>query len=225
MERLTLRAYVVAGLLVVTAAWAQLSPRPGKVVGKTEAWMEQVTPMKVDGSSFIPDSDPKNLYCSYKDIPMVYDALRPTVGIVARRFQIGGRLYDVTLIASNDRSSFHDPRVCFTAQGYDLTDGPLVNIPTKTRGNIPATLAPIKAPDGRPSTAVYFYKGPRGFYGTTTSLKFALFWDQLAGRSNLDGVFYRFILDGESSPEAQEKLIKFVSTYMDQANHDSNGYF
>src|ERR1051325_9937753 len=114
MEGLNVRAYIVAGLLLATAAWSQFSPRPGKVPGRTEAWMEQVAPKAVANYRFIPSIDPadNDALCSYKSPKMVYDTLAPTVGILARVFESSGQKFDVTLIASRDRASFHDPRVC-----------------------------------------------------------------------------------------------------------------
>src|SRR2546422_300996 len=124
MERLRLHAYVTACLLLITAAWAQFSPRPGKVAGKTEAWMEQVAP---------------------------------------------------------------------------------------------ATLVTLTTPDGKPSVAVYFYKGPRGYYGSTMQFKLALLKDQLMGRADLDGIFFRFIPEGEMTQSTQAQLIQFISHYIETA--------
>lgn len=227
MEGLNVRAYIVTGLLLVTAAWSQFSPRPGRVAGRTETWMEQVAPKEVEGYRFIPSTNPdEGALCSYKDPKIVYDVLTPTVGILARVYEAGGQKFDVTLIASRDRASFHDPRVCFTAQGYNIVNEEQISIPTKSRGNIPATLAQMTGPDGKPTVAVYFYRGPRGFFGTTMSLKIALLLDQVKGRTDLDGVFYRFIPQGlDSKALDPQRLENFIGLYMDKAGKDSNGYF
>lgn len=226
MEGLSKRAYVVAGLLAAFAVFVYLTPKPGAVPGRTEEWMEKVAPARVANYGFI--SSPENPQCTYKTSKMVYDTLVPTVGILARVYEAQGKKYDVTLIASRDRGSFHDPRVCFTAQGYNITDEQSILIPTKTRGNIPATLAKMTSPNSGESVAVYFYRGAKGFYGGTTSLKIAMVWDQVKGLPSNDAVFYRFISMGDgsgTSPESVESLKRFIALYMDQANKDSKGYF
>jgi len=232
MERLKLNVYIVCGLLLATAAWSQYSPKPEKIAGKTEAWLEEVAPKTVGDFSFLPDrsqpdSDP---LCSYKDPKEVYDSLAPTIGILARVYQSGAQAFDTTLIASRDRVSFHDPRVCFTAQGWVIGDEQQITIPTQTRQEIPATMVQLTGPDGKPGIAVYFYKGPRGYYGSTTRFKIALLMDQLKGRADLDGIFYRFIpmamLDKDQVTQAdKDRLIQFISQYMDEAGQKSGGYF
>jgi hypothetical protein len=220
MEGLKLRSFVVAGLMLLTAAWAAVSSRPQVVASRDEDWMKKTAPARVGDFDFL-TSNSMEPGATYKSPQMVYDALHPTVGILARVYEHGGEAYDVNLIASRDRASFHDPRVCFTAQGYSIQSDEAITIKTKTRGDIPATLAAMKGPQG-PTLAVFFYRGPNGFYGTTMNLKWALLWEQLRGNNNLDGVFYRFIPTGVPD---RDRLIKFVQDYMDLAGKQSDGYF
>lgn len=220
MEGLSLRAYIVTGLFVAFAAWVYVTPKPGKVEGKNEDWMESVAPAKVASYSFLPSGeDPQ---CSYKSPEMVYDTLVPTVGILARVYEHEGQRFDVTLIASRDKASFHDPRVCFTAQNYEITEEQSITIDTKTRGQIPATLAKMTTPDKGQAVAVFFYRGNHGFYGNTTRLKFSMLGDQIMGRSDTDAVFYRFIPSGDLSVD---RLKSFIALYMDTAGKSSKGYF
>ncbi len=224
MEGLKIRSFVVAGLMAVTAAWAAVSSRPQIVKdNKDEKWMKQVAPVQFDSFRFEPhiSNDAVDDLESYHSSKMVYDTLQPTVGILARVYDSGTQRYDVTLIASRDRASFHDPRVCFTAQGYEIVDEQSINIPTKTRGIIPVTLAKMKSDQGT-SLAIFFYRGPAGFYGTTMSLKWSLWFDQLAGKAFTDAVFYRFVALGDGD---QDRLISFVGNYMDAAGKSSRNYF
>jgi len=226
MEGLKVRAFVLTGILLATGALCAFSPRPGSVPGLDEHWMETHTPRTGKFQFLKPATPPDgDDLCTYKDPKEIYDDLKPTVGILARVYDYDGHQYDVNLIASRDKASFHDPHVCFTAQRYTIVDGPLVSIPTKTRGEIQATLADLTSPDGKPALAVYFYRGPKGFYGTTMGLKWALLFDQFKGRVDLDGVFYRFIFDGPDDPDNQQRLIGFIGDYMDEAGKDSGGYF
>lgn len=220
MEGLKLRSFILCGLMLVTAGLAAISTRPKPVTGKDETWMKKVVPGTIGQYSFIPSAkDPEESYHCEK---MVYDGLLPTVGMLARVYQAGNNSYDVNLIASRDRNSFHDPRVCFTAQRYTIVQEDPITIKTKTRGEIPATYAQMTGPNG-PTAAVFFYRGPNGaFYGTTMGLKWKLFFDALSGKADLDGVFYRFIPMQNLDKDA---LVAFVSQFMDESGKASGGYF
>jgi hypothetical protein len=220
MEGLKLRAYVLAGLFAVSAVAVYLTPKPTSVPGRDENWMEKVAPARVANYAYI--ASPEDPQCTYKSPKMVYDTLIPTVGILARVYEYQGQRFDVTLIASRDRASFHDPRVCFTAQGYNITEEQAISIPTQTRGNIPATLAKMTTPNSGDTVAVYFYRGADGFHGGTTNLKVAMLKDQVMGKPSEDAVFYRFIPTGDISVE---RLEKFIGLYMDTAGKESKGYF
>lgn len=218
MEGLKLRSFVVGGLLVATAAFAAISGRASTSTTRNEDWMKKVTPVQVGNYHFQEGTEPG---ASYKSPAMVYETLAPTVGILARVYEHGGQRYDVTVIASTDHTSFHDPRVCFSAQGYTITSDQAITIPTKTRGNIPASLAQMTGPNG-PTVAIFFYRGSEGFYGTTLKLKWAMLYDKLRGKNEVDGVFYRIIPMGDISTE---RLIRFTALYMDTAGQTSKGYF
>ena len=166
--------------------------------------------------------DKGDMLVSVHQPQMVYDTLHPTVGIIERVYEAPEQAYDVTLIASTDRASFHDPRVCFTAQGHNIVNEEAVTIHTATRGDIPATFAQMKSEGNSDEVAVFFYRGPHGFHGTTMSLKWSLFWDQLLGRGNRDGVFYRFVAIRDTD---RERLLRFIGLYMDEAGKLSGGYF
>ncbi len=223
MEGLKLRSFIVAGILLAFAAWVQLTPKPAPVAGRDETWMESAAPKAVANYKFISNPDPTatDQMCTFKSPKYVYETLVPTVGIVARVYEYRGERYEVYLIASRDHASFHDPRVCFTAQNYNIVQEDQILVPTETRGNIPATLAHMTGPDGS-MIAVYFYKGPNGFLGTTTSLKFAMLFDQLKGKADADCVFYRFVSLGSQDTE---KLKRFITMYMETAEKTSRGYF
>lgn len=218
MEGLKLRSFIVAGLMLATAAWATLSTRPQmRKDFRDEAWMKKVLPHTVGNFQMIAGTEPD---ATYRSPQMVYDELRPTIGIVARQYQYAGQTYDVNIIASRDKASFHDPRVCFTAQGYSLQTDEAITLKTK-RGEIPASLAGLKSQNGDTIT-IFFYRGPEHFHGTTMSLKWSLLFNQLKGNEKLDGVFYRFVATGEPD---RDQLIQFVEKFMDEAEKDSDGFF
>ncbi|MCW5941198.1 MAG: exosortase-associated EpsI family protein [Fimbriimonadaceae bacterium] len=218
MERLTKRTMVFAGVLLAAGAIFALSPKPN-FKDKNETWMEQRAPKQVPGFRFA--ASPENPECSYKMDKLTYDTLRP-YGIVARKYESADKTFDVVLIASREKESFHDPRVCFTAQGWNIVREERVQIPTG-RGVIPASFAYMQHAQYGDNIAVFFYRGPGGFTNGTTRLKWDIFLEQLKNSENIDGVFYRFMPLYRGA--TKEQLAEFIATYMDASAETSGGYF
>jgi hypothetical protein len=218
MEGLTKRIVVLTAVFGVFGI-AQLSAPKMSASNRTEAWMEDNSLSAFDGWNLVPS--PENPKQSYKMNEATYQTLNP-FGIVSRVFQNRDREYDVVLIASNRRESFHDPRICFTGQGYNIKEEKVVQIPTKTRGNVPATSVIMDGPNG-PSIAVYFYRGPDGFAPTTRDLKLGMVFSLLKGKKDVDGVFYRII--PRTSKETLPDVVKFAGDYLDASEPFSKGYF
>lgn len=214
-----LRTYVLAGVLAAAGAYFAFSARPAQAT-KTEDDLEKLAPYSMPAYRYVPSPDDPDQ--SYKMSQSTYDVLVP-YGIVARRFEGTNKAFDVVLIASNKKESFHDPRVCFSAQGWNIIQEDRIQIPTKTRGTISASLAQLQHAEMGKGFAVYFYRGPKNFSPTTMGIKLDIFWEQLFGQGNTDGVFYRFIpLYRDAS---KEDLVTFIGEYMDAANESSGGYF
>jgi hypothetical protein len=150
-----------------------------------------------------------------------YKELSP-YGIVARMLSDGTRQFDVVLIASQQKGSFHDPRVCFTAQGWQLDDESTTMVPTGSRGPVPVSVADMKSDQGE-RWGAYFYRGPYGFAATANDLKAQMFRYSLLNAKNADGVFYRFI--AEDSDATKDDLVKFISSYLDASARYGSGYF
>jgi hypothetical protein len=222
MERLNQRIFGVSLLLAIMGVAIWLTPEH-KLAGRTEQWMEQQAPESIDAFKYSPSVDnPKQ---SYRMDQETYDKLAP-FGIVCRQYQDRNEAYDVVLIASSNRGSFHDPRVCFTGQGWKLESQKKVFIPTKDRGTIPAMLLASEGESGTQGRyALYFYRGPGGFFSSTVQIKLDLFRYLLKNplKGTGEGVFYRFIALRSGTTEAQ--FLGFVGRYMDVANKSSNGYF
>lgn len=220
MEGLKLRIYIVSAVLVLAGALNIYSVKLGHGPAKSEQWMEQRAPDQVAGVGFVPGRD--NPEQSYRMDDESYEMLSP-YGMVARVYSGKLGAFDTVLIASRSRSSFHDPRVCFSGQGWSLTGEDLLTIDTKTRGKIQVTLTTLTSIRVKSQHAIYFYRGPSGFHATTLGLKWDMFMQRLLGKQDVDGVFYRFIpLDPECSVE---ELTDFVARYMEAAKESSGGYF
>ncbi len=142
MEGLRKRAILLAGVFVVVGIGFQALSARAERITRTESWMIKVAPKELPGYTMVPSRDPKNPEVTYTSDPIVYQTLVP-YGIVAREFREKGgpKHFDVNVIASSTKDSFHDPRVCFTAQGWNLDKQSEAIVKTSTRGDVPVTLA------------------------------------------------------------------------------------
>lgn len=225
MEGLKARAIFVS-VLLVGAGGAVALYRPAPIDPKSEEWIEKTSPTKVQGFTMIKSAE--NPLTSYKMSETTYDVLEP-YGIVARIFDddTSDQQYDVVLVASRSKESFHDPRVCFSAQGWSLANQWVDKVETETRGTVPITIAIMDGPEQQGQIAAYLYRGSGEFYANTQRLKFAMLIQQLKGGRDLDGAFYRFIPLVKKSDQLQQinDLKQFIRLYLDEANRVSEGYF
>lgn len=218
MEKLNSRIRIFTIIMLVAGVAFYLLPKRSKS-DMTEAKMETMAPAKVAGYTYMPS--PENPKQSYKMDARTYRLLSP-FGIVSRVYESGLERYDVVLIAGNDKENFHDPRICFRGQGWEIIDEDAIMIDT-ARGQIPASLVRIRKPDTSPTFAVFFYKGPKGFYRKTSDLGLAMILGPLTGKFETDAVFYRFMPMFPAATE--EGMKKFIAEYMDAAGKSSNNYF
>lgn len=225
MEGLRKRALVAIGLVLAAGVFIVVSahsePDP-----KTEDWMIANAPRSIPG--FVMQGGVESSEYTYKMDERTYGELDP-YGIVARVFENRetGEVYDTVLIASKSKDSFHDPRICFTAQGWTLANQWSESVETKTRGTAYMTVTVMDGPDGRNKLAAFLYRGQGKFYKSTSELKVGMFLEQLKGGGDLDGVFYRFIpmYESEDQMKVKNDLKKFIAEFLDAANESSQGYF
>lgn len=220
MEKLKSRALIFAGVMAAVGTFNIWTGTAATGPGKTESWMESMSPERVDGMAFMRSE--RNPRQSYRMDDRTYSLLAP-YGIVARLYSDAARSYDVVLIASRSRASFHDPRVCFSGQGWTLVEQTTETVQTKTRGKVPVTLTRMDGRTQRGALAAFLYRGPSGFHASTVGLKWDMFMQRLLNRPDTDGVFYRFI--PQSQNVTKEELLAFIATYLDAANESSKGYF
>ncbi|MBI1756179.1 MAG: EpsI family protein [Fimbriimonas ginsengisoli] len=217
MEGLRARLVGFGAAMLAVGLWIHLSPAAA-YERQTEPALEAKAPGAVGDYRFVPGLGTPG--CSYKMDYKTYRILKP-YGIVARVYESGAKSFDVVLVASQNRGSFHDPRVCFTAQGWSLDEERLDSMQTPTRGTIPFTVVRMTGP--RDSLAMYFYRGPQGFCANVIQLKLAMFKERLTGGKNVDGVFYRIIPNYEGA--TVDDLKAFASEYLAAASESSGGYF
>lgn len=218
MEGLMKRVLTLAGFFAVAGTVFLALPSKAESV-VDEQWMKDHAPEMVADYRFQRSADDEQV--SYRMEESTYEMLNP-FGIVARTYYNMGKQFDVVLIAGNDKENFHDPHVCFNAQGWTFLEDKVIEIPTKTRGKIKATFARISN-RGRDSIAVFYYRGPKGFYPSTPNLGMAMLLGPLMGDFKTDAVFYRFMPMYEGATE--EEVVEFVGQYMEAAGKSSEGYF
>ena len=193
--------------------------KPPRSMPIDEHWMAQKAPVVVGNYTFDPSSE--NPDESYHMSKGTYDTLQPS-GIVAREYTSGNKKFDVVLIASDSGESFHDPRVCFTASGWNITHETQEKVHTNAHGDIPMTF--VKMQNGKQTnSALYFYRGPSGYESVARKMRFQMLVGQLIHIRNDQGVFYRFIPMTEGISD--EDLLQFASKYLDEANQVSGGFF
>lgn len=230
MEGLKKRASIVVGVLLLSGLVITFSVKQASDP-KTEQWMIDNS-VRDEFDGFVMISGQVGPDISYEMDDVTYNTLEP-YGIVARIFENSeiGQAYDVVLIASQSKDSFHDPRVCFSAQGWALSNQWIATVKTKTRGDVPVTIALMDGPGGDNQLAAFLYKGPPNkFYGNTQRLKLAMFLEQLTGGDDLDGVFLRFIPQHRITTEEEQlqgiKDMKlFIGKYLDESGKVSDGFF
>ena len=225
MEGLKVRAVIACVALSVAGLTVSFVKR-GEAGHKSEQWMIEHSPTELIGYKM--QRGPDSALYSYKMDETTYKVLEP-YGIVARVYEdeTSGQEYDVVIVASRSKESFHDPRVCFSAQGWSLSNQWVDKVLTDSRGTVPVTIAIMDGPDGKDQIAAYLYKGPNGFYANTQRLKMAMLFEQLKGGKSLDGVFYRVIPHKRLPDQIQQinDLKAFIGQYLDKANATSGGFF
>jgi hypothetical protein len=222
MEGLRKRALLLGiGMLAVgLVAAARPDSNPDR---KTEEYLEQKAPVTIPGFTMMLNQYGGTAY-TYRMDDMTYEILNP-YGIVARKYTNGRDVYDVVLISSDSHESFHDPRICFSAQGWVFTTSRTIELDVPGRGTIPMTLVEMdnQMRGVRGAKAVYFYRGPSGFLATPRRLQWSMFGQQLRGQQMVDCTFYRFMPDYQGA--SLDDLLEFIKTYMAAADEASGGYF
>ncbi len=219
MEGLKKRTLTVALVLVATGLALHAMPRPA-YARKDEAFMEKAAPVTVNKFKFLPDSD--NPLISYKVDDVTRTVLKP-FGCVGRIYSDGKEAYDVLLISSNDKNSFHDNRICFQSQGYTITGQSTESLET-ARGTIPVTIVEVTHNERGKMFAAMFYKGPhQKWYPLNYNLTWGMFVEQLKMGDNLDSTFYRVIPSHQNA--SKDNLLAFIKDYVVAAEKSSNGFF
>jgi hypothetical protein len=218
MEGLVKRTWVLAGIVVACGAYTMYVPPPrSKPID--EHWMAQHAPDSVGDYVFVPKEGLDGASDRMSDI--TYSTLQPS-GILDRHYVSGSKQFDVVLIASDNSVSFHDPRVCFTAQGWNISHESRETVHTAT-GDIPVTYVKMRSDGGDLNSAMYFYRSPSGFESVARKMRWDMLLGELLHGRNDQGVFYRFI--PLTNNITDQDLVQFAGQYLDAAHKTSGGFF
>jgi len=188
------------GLFVVTKGRADVKPHDN-------AWVEQMYP------------DHVGAYTTIQKIPMDETALRELdpMGYAWRVMSDGRHAIDVMVLTSHERNSFHTPLDCFPAQDFKISEQQIVPVHTKTRGDVPMSVARAEK-QGQVSYVAFTYEGPTGMHGANEGaagfkqLRGDLFFSELRTGRPQFGTFFRFVSPAAMS---REDLFKFAAEYLD----------
>lgn len=219
MQHVQRRAYIVAAVLAAVGVFSVSTLSHAATVRKDESFMESRAPGVLPGYQVVPG--PQGVKYTYKMDEGTYNALKP-FGIVAKQFTNGTNLYDVVLISSDSHESFHDPKICFSAQGWTFDDMHEETLDVPGRGKIPFTIVSMSGPQNK-SFAAYCYRGPSGFVANPKRLQLQMFSEVLFGQKPMDSTFYRFMPASQNT--SLEELREFVKLYMSTAPQESGNYY
>ncbi len=204
------RSLLIAGLFAVfgVAVIARPTAKPYHV---DEAWLERQYPTVLGKFVMQPGIDGSTGH-SYKMDATTYETLKP-YGIVGRTLSDGVHTMDVVTLAGDSEESFHNPLLCFQAQDWSVHWSKEIVIPTKSRGNVHATIAEASRAGMAPQYAVYTFEGPRGTFPSPWTLKDDMFWSEFKSGKVQFGTFFRFL---SLTPNmSEEQVVQFARDYLD----------
>lgn len=220
MAGLTTRTYMAGALILVFGVAIQLFGK-ARASGYDEKFMEKSAPVSVAGYTFTETKESPGK--SYVADERTYELLKP-FGIVPRRYMKENHGYEVLLISSNTKESFHDQRVCFPAQKMTPLDEKVHTLDIAGRGKIPVVVASYRTEYGDKVISAYFYRGPGGYYAYPQELAFAMLKNAVLGaKESNNSNYYRF-MPQHRDPDEKETL-EFIKSYLAEADKTGKGFY
>ena len=220
MEQVKIRAYFIGVVLILLGLVITLIPA-AKERPLSQAWLNHHAPMRIGNYRMIPS--PEDPWASYRMPEEVYKALKPDAMLARIYENPSNKKYDVLLLLSRSKNSFHNPEVCFSSQGWSIQSQHQDEITTPYLGILPITVVKMSSVSQKDQLAAFFYKGPGGYFGSTEGFKWGLLRDELLKSKQPEGIFFRFI--PEYSGEDIHQLKKFILEYIEEAHRTSYGFF
>ena len=204
------RSLLVSGIMAAVGG-AILVRGSAKAFKVDETWLERQYPTSLDKYTMEPSNDGGAGH-SYRMDSETYKTLKP-YGIVGRVLSDGAKRMDVVTLAGDSEESFHNPLLCFQAQGWVTKDIQEIELKTKTHGTVHATIAEATHEGGAPQYALYTFEGPKGMVSNPFQLKDDMFRSAITTGKIQFGTFFRFI---SLSPSfTKDEVIRFATDYLD----------
>lgn len=204
------RSLIVTGMFALLGAGVLLRPSAKPLV-VDESWLEKQYPTVVGKYTTQPAQDGSTGH-SYRMDETTYATLKP-YGIVAKTMSDGVHTFDVVNIAGDSEESFHNPLLCFQAQGWQTTGVREITIPTKHHGEVRATIASASHDGGLPQYALYTYEGPTSAVASPPALKDQMVKTEFRTGKVQFATFFRFMSLTQNLTEDQ--VIGFAQAYLD----------
>lgn len=221
MAGLTQRVYIAGALILIAGIGIQLSGK-AQAKGRDEAFMIKSAPLKVGEFAFSQNDETPGK--SYTADERTYGLLKP-YGIVPRVYSAGSKGFEVLLISSSTKESFHDQDVCFPGQGLNPVEKEIINIDAGKRGTIPVVYVLWKGKRGEQMISAQFYRGPGGEYMPYPKdvAKSMLVNAILGGKKSQESNYYRFIPQYRDA--TKEETLDFIKAWLVEADKTSQGFF
>lgn len=207
------RAHILAAILAIVGI-AVLFRGRANTTPHNEAWVENTYPTSV-GDYHMVDR--------YKMDETTYQELNP-MGISSVTMSNGVNKFDVVVISSHERDSFHNPLACFAAQEWTIVDSHQTIVHTASRGDVPFSVSTAKSRAGQTAIAVYTYEGPKAMHAVNSAgfvglgqvgLHGDMFLSELTTVKPAFATFFRFMSLSQFTKESD--LLKFAGQYLDAA--------
>lgn len=221
MAGLTKRIYITGGVILLAGIGIQLAGK-AEAKGRDEAFMIKSAPLKVGEFEFQTNDETPGK--SYTADDRTYSLLKP-FGIVPRIYTNGSKAFEVLLISSSTKESFHDQDVCFPGQGLNPVSKEIIPIEAGDRGTIPVRYVVWAGRNGEQLISAQFYRGPGGvYYPEPGDIAKSMLWNAITGgRKNPESNYYRFIPQYRDA--TKEETLAFIKAYLQEAAKTSQGFF
>lgn len=213
------KEFIVVGVLFLLGAGLAAVARQPSPQRPPESWVEENMLESVGDFTLRPKEFGSKI--SYKMDELSYETLRP-IGIACQIFEdSAGRQIDVVVIAGDSSESFHDQRICFAAQGWEIVNLDEIVMRSERLKDIPATRMTIKKPGMLPKESLYIFRSPSGFV-TYNRMKFDFLTSKVRNPLGYErGFSYRFI--GLTDSITLDELKAFAIEYLEKLSENPDG--
>lgn len=182
-----------------------------------EEWLYEMMPAEMESAQMRQSTLGETV--TYRMDESTYEVLEP-IGIACQIWSTPEGEFDVVIIAGESMKSFHDQKICFNAQGWNIRDLRQRILPTESHGDIPFTVMELDRRDGNVKWGIYTFRPPTGF-GDFRTADLGFMINEIKTGQPGTGYSYRFI--GMSDGLTEDQVFDFAKRYMERVKESSNG--